>query len=221
MDNGPEFIAQAIRDWCKATGSGTVYIEPGSPWENPFVESFNSRARDELFSREVFHSVLEGRVMYFNWCDRYNAKRPHSSIGYLPPGGLRGADCPGAVNCGACIAMIKVSTSWIERFPAPPPEIDPPRAHQDARNEVAATQDSPTDVDAIISTIVEADEVGIQLRSWPAAGFRKPELSLRVDPFFRGPVSYERPAVSNPTIAMSIPTVKKRAPTNLCHQSGY
>lgn len=85
MDNGPEFIAAAIRDWCKTSGTGTVYIEPGSPWENPFVESFNSRARDELFSREVFHSVMEGRVMYFDWCHRYNTKRPHSSIGYLPP----------------------------------------------------------------------------------------------------------------------------------------
>ena len=85
MDNGPEMIAGAIRDWCKASGTGTVYIEPGSPWENPFVESFNGRVRDELFSREIFHSVLEGRVMYFDWCDRYNHKRPHSSLGYLPP----------------------------------------------------------------------------------------------------------------------------------------
>jgi len=85
MDNGPEFIAQTIRDWCRSSGAGTVYIEPGSPWENPFIESFNSRARDELFSREVFHSVLEGRVMYFDWCDRYNTKRPHSSLGYMPP----------------------------------------------------------------------------------------------------------------------------------------
>jgi putative transposase len=85
MDNGPELIAQAIRDWCQASGTGTVYIEPGSPWENPFIESFNSRARDELFSREIFHSVLEGRVMYFDWCDRYNTKRPHSSLGGLPP----------------------------------------------------------------------------------------------------------------------------------------
>ena len=85
MDNGPEMIAAVIRDWCRANGTGTVYIEPGSPWENPFVESFNSRARDELFSREVFHSVLEGRVMYSDWCDRYNTKRPHSSRGYLPP----------------------------------------------------------------------------------------------------------------------------------------
>ncbi len=85
MDNGPEMIAAAIRDWCKESGTGTVYIEPGSPWENPFVESFNSRARDELFSHEIFHSVLEGRVMYFDWCDRYNERRPHSSIGCLPP----------------------------------------------------------------------------------------------------------------------------------------
>jgi putative transposase len=85
MDNGPELVAAAIRDWCKLSGTRTVYIEPGSPGENPFVESFDSRARDELFSREVFHSVLEGGVMYFDWCHRYNHHRPHSAIGYLPP----------------------------------------------------------------------------------------------------------------------------------------
>jgi len=85
MDNGPELIASAIRDWCRLSGTGTIYIEPGSPWENPFVESFNARLRDELFNREIFHSVFEAKVLYFDWCDVYNNFRPHSSIGYLAP----------------------------------------------------------------------------------------------------------------------------------------
>ena len=85
MDNGPELIASAIRDWCRLSGTGTIYIEPGSPWENPFVESFNARLRDQLFNREIFHSVFQAKVLYFDWCDVYNNFRPHSSIGYLAP----------------------------------------------------------------------------------------------------------------------------------------
>ena len=85
MDNGPELIAMAVRDWCRLAGTGTIYIEPGSPWENPFVESFNARLRDELFNREIFYSVFEAKVLYFDWCDVYNNFRPHSSIGYLAP----------------------------------------------------------------------------------------------------------------------------------------
>lgn len=85
FDNGPEFIAAAIRDWCRFSAAGAVYIEPGSPWQNPFVESFIGKTRDELFAREIFHSVFEARVLYSDWCDIYNRTRPHSSIGYLPP----------------------------------------------------------------------------------------------------------------------------------------
>ena len=85
MDNGPEMIAGAIRDWCRLSGTGTLYIEPGSPWENPFVESFNARLRDELFNREIFTSVFEARVLYNDWCEVYNNFRPHSSLGYLAP----------------------------------------------------------------------------------------------------------------------------------------
>ncbi|MGH7860752.1 MAG: IS3 family transposase [Candidatus Dormibacteraceae bacterium] len=85
MDNGPEMIAATIRDWCRQSSIGTVYIEPGSPWQNPFVESFNGRARDELFAREIFDSVLEARVLYQDWRDVYNRVRPHSSLGFVPP----------------------------------------------------------------------------------------------------------------------------------------
>ena len=84
-DNGPELVAAAIKDWCRFTGTGTAYIEPGSPRQNPFVESFNGKARDELFAREIFDSVIEARVLYDDWCHVYNRLRPHSSLGYMPP----------------------------------------------------------------------------------------------------------------------------------------
>lgn len=84
-DNGPEFIADAIRGWLDRLGVKTLYIEPGSPWENGYVESFNGKLRDELLNGEVFDTVLEARVIIERWRNEYNHKRPHSSLGYLPP----------------------------------------------------------------------------------------------------------------------------------------
>lgn len=84
-DNGPEFVAKAVRDWLTASGVGTLFIEPGSPWENGYIESFNSRLRDELLSRELFTSVLEGRVMAEHHRVYHNLDRPHSSLGYQTP----------------------------------------------------------------------------------------------------------------------------------------
>ena len=85
MDNGPELIAWALRDWCRFTSTQTVYIEPGSPWENPFVESFNSRSRDELLNVEEFATLREARVVVEAWRIEYNTYRPHSSLGGLTP----------------------------------------------------------------------------------------------------------------------------------------
>jgi putative transposase len=85
MDNGPEMIAWALRDYCRMAGTRTSFIEPGSPWENPFVESFNSRARDELFNTEEFATLLEARVVVEAWRSEYNTYRPHSSLGDLTP----------------------------------------------------------------------------------------------------------------------------------------
>jgi len=84
-DNGPEFVARAIQDWCRQTCAQTSFIDPGSPWQNPYVESFNSRARDELFAREIFDSILEAQVPYADWCHAYNVHRPHSALSYQPP----------------------------------------------------------------------------------------------------------------------------------------
>src|SRR5487761_1213317 len=85
MDNGPELIAWALKDWCRLSGTGTIYIEPGFPWENPFVESFNGRVRDELLNVEVFGSLVEAQVVVEAWRVEYNTYRPHSSLGGLTP----------------------------------------------------------------------------------------------------------------------------------------
>jgi putative transposase len=84
-DNGPELTANALRDWCRFAGAGTSYIEPGSPWQNPYVESFGSRLRDELLAVEAFSSLLEARVLVEDWRIEYNTLRPHSALGYLTP----------------------------------------------------------------------------------------------------------------------------------------
>ena len=84
-DNGPEFTARAVRDWLERVGVQTLYIEPGSPWENGYIESFNGRLRDELLNGEVFDTVREAQVLCDQWRRHYNAVRPHSSLGYRPP----------------------------------------------------------------------------------------------------------------------------------------
>ena len=85
LDNGPEFIAGVLADWCKEVGVTLYFIEPGSPWLNGKVESFNSRLRDELLNGELFESVAEAQRLLDRWKDEYNAYRPHSSLGYLSP----------------------------------------------------------------------------------------------------------------------------------------
>ncbi|MBU1287597.1 MAG: IS3 family transposase [Alphaproteobacteria bacterium] len=84
-DNGPEFIATALRDWLERVGVKTLYIEPGSPWENGYCESFNSKLRDELLAREIFFDLREAKILIEAWRQHYNTARPHSSLGYKPP----------------------------------------------------------------------------------------------------------------------------------------
>ena len=84
-DNGPEFIAAALRAWIAAVGAKTAYIEPGSPWENGYVESFNGKLRDELLNGEIFYTLAEARIVIEAWRSHYNTVRPHSSLGYKPP----------------------------------------------------------------------------------------------------------------------------------------
>jgi len=84
-DNGPEFTAKAIRKWLSRLGVKTLYIEPGSPWENGYVESFNGKMRDELLNREIFTTLEEAKVLIEQWRKEYNQVRPHSYLGYRPP----------------------------------------------------------------------------------------------------------------------------------------
>ncbi len=84
-DNGPEFTAKAVRSWLGRIGVKTLFIEPGSPWENGYNESFNGKLRDEVLNREIFYTLREAQVIIEWWRQEYNTFRPHSSLGYLPP----------------------------------------------------------------------------------------------------------------------------------------
>jgi len=84
-DNGPEFTAKMLRKWLNKLSIGTLFIEPGSPWENGYVESFNGRMRDELLNLEIFYTMKEAKHLIEMWRWEYNHIRPHSSLGYKPP----------------------------------------------------------------------------------------------------------------------------------------
>jgi putative transposase len=111
-DNGPEFIAEAVREWIAAVGAKTAFIEPGSPWENGYCESFNSKLRDELLNGEIFYSLAEAKVIIEAWRRYYNTERPHSSLDYKPP-------APEAIV-----------------WPAPPRESAPPCVHTIAKKPI-------------------------------------------------------------------------------------
>jgi len=84
-DNGSEFTANAVREWLGRVAVKTLFIEPGSPWENGYNESFNGKLRDELLAREIFYTLMEAQVLVARWRQEYNQVRPHSSLGYRPP----------------------------------------------------------------------------------------------------------------------------------------
>ena len=84
-DNGPEMTSKAVREWLAKAGAQTLYIEPGSPWENGYCESFNSKIRDELLNGEIFYSLKEAQVLIEQWRNHYNTLRPHSALGYKRP----------------------------------------------------------------------------------------------------------------------------------------
>ena len=84
-DNGPEFVARSLRGWVANVGTQTAYIEPGSPWENGYCESFNSKLRDELLNGEIFYTLREAQVLIEAWRQHYNTARPHSALDYRSP----------------------------------------------------------------------------------------------------------------------------------------
>jgi putative transposase len=100
-DNGPEFIAAAIRSWLESAGIGTLYIAPASPWENGYAESFFSRLRDELLNAELFADLREAKTLAATWQSEYNHRRPHSSLGYLSPAAFAAKCSEGRQSLGA------------------------------------------------------------------------------------------------------------------------
>jgi transposase InsO family protein len=84
-DNGPEFVAERVQNWITAVGARTAFIEPGSPWENGYCESFNGRLRDEFLNGEIFYSLREAQILIEQWRRHYNTVRPHSALAYRPP----------------------------------------------------------------------------------------------------------------------------------------
>ena len=84
-DNGPEFVAPELRHWLARLGTRTLYIEPRSPWENGYCESFNGKLRDECLNGEIFYSLKEAQIVIEQWRVEYNTLRPHSALGYRPP----------------------------------------------------------------------------------------------------------------------------------------
>ena len=99
-DNGPEFIANIVQGWLRENGVRTLYIEPGSPWQNGFVESFHGRFRDECLNREQLHTLTEARVVIGDYREEYNRLRPHSRLGYLSPAAYAQTLCPSPVPVG-------------------------------------------------------------------------------------------------------------------------
>ena len=84
-DNGPEMVATKLREWLDKLGTKTLYIAPGSPWENGYCESFNGKLRNELLNGEIFYTLREAQVLIEQWRQHYNRVRPHSALGYRPP----------------------------------------------------------------------------------------------------------------------------------------
>lgn len=113
-DNGPEFIAKAVQEWLEGSGCATIYIEPGSPWENAYIESFNGKLRDECLNREIFRNTLEAQIIIESWREEYNTRRPHSSLGYQTPAEFaercRKAECPETPPEYASIDILQVLT---------------------------------------------------------------------------------------------------------------
>lgn len=112
-DNGPEFIARGMREWLKLLQVGTLYIEPGSPWENGYAESFNSKCRDEFLNAEEFDTVPHARAMAAAWKEDYNDRRPHSALGYKTPSEF----------ARTCAASVRATPSLQQHTSVPEPVL--------------------------------------------------------------------------------------------------
>ncbi len=100
-DNGAEMTARRVKQWLHSVGTKPLFIEPGSPWENGYCESFNGKLRDECLNGEIFYSLKEARVVIEQWRKFYNTERPHSALGYRPPAPASWIEAPRTGRCGS------------------------------------------------------------------------------------------------------------------------
>lgn len=115
-DNGPEFIAYAVQDWLKECEVKTLYIKPGSPWENGYIESFHDKLRDECLNREIFGSLMEAKVVIEQWREHYNDERPHSALGYQTPREYA-ARCNVELQSGYALPAFNIAKTRINQQP--------------------------------------------------------------------------------------------------------
>lgn len=123
-DNGPEFIATAVTKWLASIGTNTLFVEPGAPWENGYIESFNSRMRDELLNGELFFGLAEARYLVESWRVEYNTNRPHSALNYMTPIEFAACCSPSdsaslrlrANSTRACLAAATTSSTQLTRL---------------------------------------------------------------------------------------------------------
>jgi putative transposase len=124
-DNGPELTAYALRDWCRFSKAETAFIEPGALWQNPFVESFNARVRDELLDVEQFSCLAEARVLVSDWREDYNHHRPHSALAMKAPTVFAASWTPGPADARLTAAP-RGPSGLTPRHPAAVPDTLPP-----------------------------------------------------------------------------------------------
>jgi transposase InsO family protein len=149
-DNGPEFVAHKLKAWLAEAGTQTYYIEPGSPWQNGYGESFHSRLRGEGLNAEVFANLAEAQVVIDLWRREYNEERPHSSLGYLTPVEFRAAweAQPGAgangKRLGSSLCGLPEAGNNEGQSPALPPSVQPPAAALRSLPSVALSSERAT-----------------------------------------------------------------------------
>jgi putative transposase len=158
-DNGPEMTAHALRDWCRFSKTGSAYIEPGSPWQNPYVESFGGRVRDELLAVELFSCLTEAQVLIEDWRIDYNHRRPHGALGMMTPTAFAASlrercRSPTATATGErveqrCPLPLPSSDPQPAVFPtgqrqSPAEEITPTTPHPNRRGSYRGTPITPT-----------------------------------------------------------------------------
>ena len=153
-DNGPEMTANALRDWCRFSGAGSAYIEPGSPWQNPYVESFGSRSATSCSAVELFSCLAEAQVLIEDWRQDYNHHRPHSALRDDDPGRVRRQSPPAAARAHSNSSWGRdraAPAGWPDAGSDPQPASFQPGQQQSPAEEITPTRRTPTATAATVA----------------------------------------------------------------------